>query len=200
MAMSKCASCPNNAVKRESKDPTEVKCAQIFEEVPAYCKETLRVLSSKTQKRQLMETPEICTCGSRTPSTPLGYCQVCYGRRVPPAVGYPIHPPPNQQMTQDQGHSNYQQQSYAHDQPNTQTLPYGAWRFPLPQNQPVVTAPPIQRDIYRRESPPPRRYQEQVEAGCRCCSVCAGVIHSCINDVLCCCIIFYVCDTCMGSE
>lgn len=178
MAMSKCASCPNNAVKRESKDPTEVKCAQIFEEVPAYCKETLRVLSSKTQKRQLMETTAICTCGSRTRPTRLGYCEVCYGRRVPPAEGYPIHPPLSQHMTQDQEHSNYQQQSYAHDQPNTQTLRYG--------NQPVVTAPP-------------RRYQEQVEAGCRCCRVCLESSHSCVNDVLCCCIIAYVCDTCMGS-
>lgn len=209
MAMSKIASCFSNAEKRESEDPTEAeKCAQIIAEVSAYCKKTRRVSSRKTPKRQLMEN---FSCGH--PNTyGRTHCPYCYSNGFFPeihtqVVGYPAHPPPYQQMTQDQSHSNYQGQSYGYGQPNSQ--PRYRDVFPREQMQAyvdaaengnyrstnVVEAPP-QRGHHRSESPSPRRSQEQVEMCCYCCSQCGAAIHSCTSYVACCCIIAYVCDTC----
>lgn len=207
MAMSKNANCFSNAEKRESEDPTEAeKCAQIIAEVSANCKKTRHVSSRKTPKRQLMENN---SCGhsnfyGRT------HCPVCYPNGIFPesqtqVVGYPTFPPPYQQMTQDQSHSNYQGQSSWYGEPNSQ--PRYRDVFPREQIQAyvdaaengayrstnVVEAPP-QRG--RSESPSPRHSQEQVEMCCYCCSQCGAAIHSCTSSVACCCIIAYVCDTC----
>lgn len=210
MAMPRFASCFNNAEKRESEDPTEAeKCTQIIAQVSANCKKTRRVSSRKTPKRQLMEN---YSCGHPNIYGNT-HCSYCYPNGLFPefqtqVVGYPTHPPPHQQMTQDQSHSNYQGQRSGYDQPNSQPR----YRDVFSREQieayvhaaengnyrstNVVEAPP-QRGHHRSESPSPRRSQEQVEMCCYCCSQCGAAIHSCTSNVACCCIMAYVCETCM---